>query len=141
MILYPPIRAEHFGAYSERVQWTPAEIKRRRIVKGFKSQEALAEALGVSRKAVSNWETGEAEPRGINLRQLERVLGDAPEDDVPLRSASLMQLHAEQGRRIADLEAELQALRTEHRPQHGRHADFPDHLFPPQSTKRRNSDR
>lgn len=39
------------------------------------SQEALAEQLGVSRQAVSRWETGSALPDAGNLLQLSRLFG------------------------------------------------------------------
>ncbi len=41
--------------------------------KAGKSQEALAEQLGVSRQAVSKWETGEAEPEISKLKRLAEV--------------------------------------------------------------------
>ena len=40
-----------------------------------KSQEELAEALGVSRQAVSKWETGESEPELAKLRALAATFG------------------------------------------------------------------
>ena len=43
--------------------------------KSGKSQEALAEQLGVSRQAVSKWETGEAEPELKKLRLLAEAFG------------------------------------------------------------------
>lgn len=39
------------------------------------SQEALAEKLGVSRQAVSKWETGESEPEIGKLKRLAEVFG------------------------------------------------------------------
>ena len=39
------------------------------------SQEGLAEKLGVSRQAVSKWETGEAQPEIAKLKQLSDVFG------------------------------------------------------------------
>lgn len=39
------------------------------------SQEALADKIGVSRQAVSKWETGESEPEVSKLRALAEVLG------------------------------------------------------------------
>lgn len=38
------------------------------------SQEYIAEQLGVSRQAVSKWETGQSEPTAGNLIQLAEVL-------------------------------------------------------------------
>src|SRR4051812_44349581 len=72
---HPPPRSEHFCAYSVAVEWTPQEIKNRRLAKGW-DQDQLARELGVSRRAITNWETGAADPRGKNRRALDTVLGD-----------------------------------------------------------------
>lgn len=100
MTMHPLGLREHICAYSGRVQWTSAEIKRRREAKGW-SQQRLADAVGASRRAVTNWETGVAEPQGRNLRGLERALGDEPEPDVLLRDASNLQFAAEMLRRLS----------------------------------------
>ena len=50
------------------------KIVRLRKSRGM-SQEALAEALGVSRQAVSRWEVGSALPDASNLLQLSRLFG------------------------------------------------------------------
>lgn len=113
MTFYPPGLTEHFCAYSVRVEWTKAEIKRRREAKGL-SQEALAKRLGLSRRAITNWETGVREPRGSSLRALEAELGDAPTPEVSLKSASLMEVFANLAGRYADLEARHTALLAEH---------------------------
>ena len=59
--------------------------------KSGKSQEALAEQLGVSRQAVSKWETGEAEPELKKLRLLAEVFGVSTDwllsDDEPQEEA------------------------------------------------------
>lgn len=39
------------------------------------SQEALAEELGLSRQAVSRWETGAAMPDAVNILQLSKLFG------------------------------------------------------------------
>lgn len=39
------------------------------------SQEYIAEQLGVSRQAVSKWETGQSEPTAKNLRELADLFG------------------------------------------------------------------
>lgn len=97
----PPRSSEHICAYPSGVQWTPEEIKRRRQARGW-SQQQLAEALGLSRRAVTNWETGNTEPRGANLRALERELGDHDDDEnVSLRDATDAQFLAEVARRVA----------------------------------------
>lgn len=48
-------------------------IKRAREKHGF-SQEFIAEQLGVSRQAVSKWETGQSQPSMKNLRRLAQLL-------------------------------------------------------------------
>ena len=53
-------------------------IKAHRIRCGM-SQELLAERLGVSRQAVSKWETGAAEPSTSNLLALAKVFDIPPE--------------------------------------------------------------
>ncbi len=50
------------------------KIYSQRKLKGF-SQEELAEKLGVSRQAVSKWETGEALPEITKLKGLAEVFG------------------------------------------------------------------
>lgn len=59
--------------------------------KSGKSQEALAEQLGVSRQAVSKWETGEAGPELKKLRLLAEVFGVSTDwllsDDEPQEEA------------------------------------------------------
>lgn len=44
------------------------------------SQEALAEQLGVSRQAISKWETGESMPELSNLLALCKIFGTTPND-------------------------------------------------------------
>ena len=44
------------------------------------TQEYVAEALGVSRQAVSKWETGSAEPSTSNLLALAKLYGVDPGD-------------------------------------------------------------
>lgn len=54
---------------------TQAEkIKQERIRAGY-SQETLAEAMQVSRQAVTNWEAGQTAPSSANLHKLAQVLG------------------------------------------------------------------
>lgn len=65
-------------------------IARLRRSRGL-SQEQLAEALGVSRQAVSKWETGQATPELDKLRAmsaffgvtLDQLTGDAPPEAPP----------------------------------------------------------
>lgn len=99
----------HICAYSSRVEWTPAEIRRRRHDRGL-SQEELAGSLGVSRSIINKWELGERHPGGASIRKLDReLLGDTLSDS-PLLSqatdaqlvAELMQLVSELARRLAE---------------------------------------
>lgn len=54
---------------------TQAEkIKAQRIRAGY-SQETLAEAMDISRQAVTNWEAGQSSPSSANLRKLAALLG------------------------------------------------------------------
>jgi transcriptional regulator with XRE-family HTH domain len=52
-----------------------ARLKTARLAEGL-SQTDLAEKVGVTQPAVSNWELGNVEPRPPQLQQLERVLGN-----------------------------------------------------------------
>ena len=44
------------------------------------TQEFVAQALGISRQAVSKWENGISEPTTTNLIALAKLFGVAPED-------------------------------------------------------------
>ena len=44
------------------------------------TQECVAEAMGVSRQAVSKWENGTADPSTSNLLKLAQLYGVTPED-------------------------------------------------------------
>lgn len=44
------------------------------------TQEFVAERLGVSRQAVSKWESGQSEPSTANLMTLAELFGVAPEE-------------------------------------------------------------
>ena len=65
-----------------------SEILRRSLGEGLKdhrmrcsmTQEFVAEALGVSRQAVSKWENGTADPSTSNLLKLAKLYGISPED-------------------------------------------------------------
>jgi transcriptional regulator with XRE-family HTH domain len=97
---HPPPGREHICAYSIAVEWTPQEIKNRRLAKGW-DQDRLATELGVSRRAITNWETGSADPRGKNRRRLDDVLGDTPQPETSLQNATDAQFIAELARRLA----------------------------------------
>ena len=73
---------------NERKTTPEQEIIRRSLGEALKdhrqrcgmTQEYVAEALGVSRQAVSKWETGAAEPSTSNLLALARLYGVDPGD-------------------------------------------------------------
>lgn len=44
------------------------------------TQEFVAESLGVSRQAVSKWESGKSDPSTTNLMALARLYGLPPEE-------------------------------------------------------------
>ena len=59
---------------SEQVKSLGEALKARRTQRGF-TQEYVAEALGVSRQAVSRWENGSSEPSTANLMALAKLYG------------------------------------------------------------------
>lgn len=73
---------------SDRKPTPEQEIIRRSLGEALKeyrqssgmTQEYVAEALGVSRQAVSKWETGAAEPSTSNLLALAKLYGVDPGD-------------------------------------------------------------
>ena len=100
MIDPPNTRGAHKCAYSSAVNWTPGEIRRRRNAKGW-SQDDLAKVIGVSRRAITNWETTTARPSGANIEALDQALGDAPLSEPTLRGASDAEFIAEFARRLS----------------------------------------
>ena len=64
---------------SEQVKSLGEALKARRTQRGF-TQEYVAEALGVSRQAVSKWENGSSEPSTANLMALAKLYGLSVDD-------------------------------------------------------------
>ena len=58
----------------EQVKGLGEALKARRTQRGY-TQEYVAEALGVSRQAVSKWENGSSEPSTANLMALAKLYG------------------------------------------------------------------
>lgn len=92
----------HLGRYAAVVKWTGAEIKARRVAKGW-TQQQLADAIAAvrgqpcRRKNVINWETGAATPQDRWFGAFEQVLGDVEPDaqrptDPPLSQATFPQV-------------------------------------------------
>ena len=55
------------------------------------TQEFVAEALGVSRQAVSKWERGAADPSTSNLLALAKLFG-VPAEELLRETAAMLQL-------------------------------------------------
>ena len=91
--------------------WSGQEIKRRRQLLKL-TQGDLAEAAGVSRRSILDWEKGAAVPGGENLMHLQEVLrlpgeGPSPLEGIPLADAGfaevvtrLVEIHNEQRRAL-----------------------------------------
>ena len=56
------------------------EVLKRRRTECKMTQEFVAEAVGVSRQAVSKWETGAADPSTANLLALAKLYGVSAEE-------------------------------------------------------------
>lgn len=56
------------------------EVLKRRRTECKMTQEFVAEALGVSRQAVSKWESGKSDPSTTNLLALAKLFGVRPEE-------------------------------------------------------------
>lgn len=59
---------------------TLGEVIKKHRTRCSMTQEFVAEALGVSRQAVSKWESGKADPSTTNLIVLAKLFGVAPEE-------------------------------------------------------------
>ena len=69
--------ALHFGA--DAVYLGGKLFNMRAGTRSF-TQEELAEAVGVSRQAVSKWESGASDPSTANLIALAKLFGTTPEE-------------------------------------------------------------
>ena len=56
------------------------EVLKRRRTECRMTQKFVAEALGVSRQAVSKWESGASDPSTANLIALAKLFGSTPEE-------------------------------------------------------------
>ena len=56
------------------------EVLKRRRTECKMTQEFVAEALGVSRQAVSKWESGASDPSAADLIALAKLFGATPEE-------------------------------------------------------------
>ena len=64
----------------QTVQQSLGEVLKSYRTKADMTQEFVAEAMGVSRQAVSKWENGTADPSTSNLLKLARLYGVSPEE-------------------------------------------------------------
>ena len=64
---------------AEQAKTLGETLKRRRTACKM-TQEFVAEALGVSRQAVSKWESGQSDPSTTNLLALAKLFGVRPEE-------------------------------------------------------------
>ncbi|WP_197719985.1 MULTISPECIES: helix-turn-helix transcriptional regulator [Pseudonocardia] len=71
--LEPVVKPQPAGPFRTAVEWSPAEIIRRRQRHDL-TQRQLAEALGVSLRTVTGWEAEGRPPSGRHLAALQRVL-------------------------------------------------------------------
>ena len=65
---------------SEILRRSLGEVLKDHRMRCSMTQEFVAEALGVSRQAVSKWENGTAAPSTSNLLKLAKLYGISPED-------------------------------------------------------------
>ncbi len=70
-----PVRKEKAASASSL-----GEGLKRRRAECRMTQEFVAEALGVSRQAVSKWESGASDPSTANLIALAKLFGTTPEE-------------------------------------------------------------
>lgn len=70
-----PLRLER----AEQAKTLGETLKRRRTACKM-TQEFVAKALGVSRQAVSKWESGQSDPSTTNLLALAKLFGVRPEE-------------------------------------------------------------
>ena len=74
------IKAEDARKDKTMIKKSLGEIIKDHRVKSNMTQEFVSEALGVSRQAVSKWESGKSDPSTSNLISLAKLFGIAPEE-------------------------------------------------------------
>lgn len=75
------LRSTDGGKKAEEVRKTLGETLREKRVSRGMTQELVAESLGVSRQAVSKWESGKTDPSTANLLALADLL-DVPVEEL-----------------------------------------------------------
>ena len=74
------LRSSEIRTEKEEVRKTLGETLKEYREKCNMTQELVAEALGVSRQAVSKWETGSSDPSTANLLALAKLYGVSAEE-------------------------------------------------------------
>ena len=88
-------RSEEVRKEKAEVRRSLGEVLKEHRVRCKMTQEFVAESLGVSRQAVSKWETGTADPSTSNLLALAKLFGISAEE---LRSVEQEGPEAENGK-------------------------------------------
>lgn len=78
-------------------KYTPQDIRSERIKRKW-TQRAFADMIGVTPVSVSKWENGQTEPSYNHMRRISEVFDHGADRD-----------------RVAELEADVEALRTQQR--------------------------
>ena len=89
-------RTEEVRKEKAEVRRSLGEVLKEHRVRCKMTQEFVAESLGVSRQAVSKWETGSADPSTSNLLALAKLFGISAEE--LLRSVEQEGPEAENGK-------------------------------------------
>lgn len=74
------IRSGNVNPETARTRKSLGEVLRKHRTDRGMTQEFVAQALGISRQAVSKWENGTSEPTTTNLIALAKLFGVEPED-------------------------------------------------------------
>ena len=74
------IKAEPMRKEKAKNAQTLGEVLKQHRIDCKMTQEFIAETLGVSRQAVSKWESGASDPSTTNLMALAKLFGVAAED-------------------------------------------------------------
>ena len=74
------IRSKEVRKEKMKTAGTLGEVLKAHRVKCKMTQEFVAEAIGVSRQAVSKWESGVTDPSTTNLMALAKLFGLSPEE-------------------------------------------------------------
>ena len=74
------IRSEPVRKEKAEIARSLGEVLKKRRTACKMTQEFVAETLGVSRQAVSKWESGASDPSTTNLMALAKLFGMTPEE-------------------------------------------------------------